>query len=64
MNVEEARQELEAIAAGWEALYAASWWLDGTDCFWCCGGGDERRAELEERKAAVLAEHPELGLAP
>ena len=63
MNVEEARQELEAIVAGWEALYAARE-LDGTDCFWCCGGGDERRAELEERKAAVLAEHPELGLAP
>ena len=59
MSMEEARQELQAIATGWEALYAARE-LDGTDCFWCCGGGDEWRAGLEERKAAVLAEHPEL----
>lgn len=59
MSMEEARQELEAIAAGWEALYVARE-LDGTDCFWCCGGGDEWRAQLEERKTAVGAEHPEL----
>ena len=59
MSMEEARQELEAIATGWEALYAARE-LDGTDCFWCCGVGNEWRAQLEERKAAVLAEHPEL----
>ena len=59
MSMEEARQELEAIATGWEALYAPRE-LDGTDCFWCCDGGWEWRAQLEERKVALLAEHPEL----
>ena len=34
---------------------------DGTDCFWCCGGGDEWRAALEAREDAIRAEHPDLG---
>ena len=60
MTKAEAVAELEAVRAGFVALYEAACQADD-DCWWCCGGGDEWRAELEERKAAVLAEHPDLG---
>lgn len=59
MSKEEALVELEAVRAGYEALYAAATEA-ADDCWWCCGGGDEWRAELDARKAAVLADHPEL----
>jgi len=60
MTKEEAIAILAEVATGRQALARAAE-EDGTDCFWCCAGGDEWRAELEERKAAVLAQHPDLG---
>ena len=60
MTKAEAVAALETVAAGWKALREAAD-LDGTDCFWCCGGGDEWRAELEGREDAIRAEHPNLG---
>lgn len=60
MTKAEAMAELEAVKAGFVALYEAAE-AAGDDCWWCCGGGDEWRAELEGREAAALAQHPELG---
>lgn len=60
MTKVEALAALETVTAGWEALREAAE-RDGTDCFWCCGGGDEWRAELEAREDAIRAEHPNLG---
>jgi hypothetical protein len=60
MTKVEAIAALETVAAGWEALREAAE-RDGTDCFWCCGGGDEWRAELEAREDTIRAEHPNLG---
>ena len=60
MTKAEAVAELAMVGDGWEALREAAE-QDGTDCFWCCGGGDEWRAALEAREDALRAEHPDLG---
>jgi hypothetical protein len=60
MTIEDAVRELEAVAAGWEALQADAE-ADGNDCFWCCGGGEERRDALEDRRLEVLRHFPSLG---
>lgn len=59
MTKEEAIAILAEVATGRQALARAAE-EDGTDCFWCCGGGDEWRAELDARAAEALTEHPEL----
>ena len=59
MTKEEAIAILAEVATGRQALARAAE-EDGTDCFWCCGGGDEWRAELDEREAEAFGAHPDL----
>ncbi|NBQ99627.1 MAG: hypothetical protein EBT79_08600 [Actinobacteria bacterium] len=55
--------ELEAVNAGFDALYEAARAADD-NCWWCCGGGDQWCDELLERRAAVFAAYPDLDPAP
>jgi hypothetical protein len=57
-TLEEANDMLAEIRQGFAALYADAE-SDDDDCFWCCGGGDERVAELSDRERMVLAMYPD-----
>mgnify|MGYP000879859706 CR=1 FL=1 len=57
-SLEEAKAMMAEIQQEWDNLHADAD-ADGDDCFWCCGGGDERAAELESREMVVRALFPD-----
>jgi len=59
MTIENAIAGLNDIRKGYKSLWEARD-IDGTDCFWCCGGGDNWRAELREESQNILDLFPDL----
>jgi hypothetical protein len=57
-SLEEAKAMMAEIRQEWGNLYADAE-RDGDDCFWCCGGGDDRADELRSREMEVRALFPD-----
>lgn len=58
-SLEEAKATMAEIRKEWVNLLADAA-DDGDDCFWCCGGGDDRAAELQDREMVVRALFPDV----
>lgn len=56
MTIEDALIELQSILDGYRDLNAS----DDGGCFWCCGGGNEWFASLENRKLSLIDKFPDL----
>jgi hypothetical protein len=59
MTIENAIAGLNEIRKGYKSLWEARD-IDGTDCFWCCGGGDNWRLELRKESQKILDLFPDL----
>ena len=58
MTREQAIEGMAKVRAGYIRLYTAAEGED--DCWWCCGGGDQWKEEIEREEAEIWEAFPEM----